>query len=349
MKIDNLALELCKGQVGTICEAVSEFIQDDVSEYRGRLHPIKEFETSAEEAGLNYLLMMSKSSDLKIALGYELRDTWTLIESGESAELSIDKILGENPDLFILSDPIDGSKANIQTYRTENYGKVVFGGPSLVFSTAIAFKQDNPTLDGAVACAMQDWDGRTFYSDEKSARIGVGKEEIGKPKMYQIEELDQVLKIYFGEHYFHGAIVGNFIREKLLDGLELEEWKSLGVRATGSTTAEILRSVDTKAISLDLRNEFRLALEGFGRTANRGCYSYDLAPPCFYAKQAGLTVLDPVSGENLNFELTNYNRHSYFVAPKSKVSDLILGVVQDEVIPGLNELAAKHYQKFPKI
>jgi hypothetical protein len=344
MGIEETALELCRGQVNTICSAVSGFVQESISEYRGRFHPIKRFETRAEKVGLEYLLTMNKLVDLKIALGYELKDKWTLIENEESTELSVDELLVESPDLFILSDPIDGSKADIRSY-----GNAVFGDPSLVFSTAIAFKQDDPTLNGAIACAMQNWDGRSFYTDGESAKIGIGKLEVGSPQNYNIKELDQVLKIYFGEHYLHGAIVGNFIREKLLENLDFEEWQSPGLRATGSTTAEILKAVETRAISFDLRNEFRLALEEFGRTANRGCYSHDLAAPCFYAKKAGLNVLDPNSGEDLDFRLLNYDRHSYFVAPESEVSDQILGIIQDEVLPGFPKLANKYYHRFPKL
>lgn len=332
-------LELCRGVTKYIQNSVTELIGKKVVEERGYDHPIYDHEITAEEAGLSFLLKESKrSKDLKIAFGFELRDKWFCIENGSWREAEIKNVKSEfNPDICILSDPIDGSKADVPVFGSRFGKPIADGGIYEVFSTAIAFFIDKPDLKDAECSAMQRWDGKQYFANRCEAVMSFEGEE-SAVRAKPLDEINLRTKLYTAGHYSHVSPISNFVVNTLLEELKIPEKESPGVRSTGSTTYEMLQPTMTRSIAFDIRDAVKRELEKYGIHMRRGAYTYDFAPPALFAKSAGVRML-ALDGTELDTNLLEYRTGSYFVSPPGEAGSKMLKVLQTKILPRLPEKA----------
>lgn len=335
-------LYLCKGLTRTVYNRVTELIGEDIVETRDYDHPISYYEKRAEETALNFLLKESKiHGNIKIAFGFELNPEWYCIHNGDVRDKGdLETVKRFTPHICILSDPIDGSKADVPVYESQ-FGKSVQDGDiDKVFSTAIAFFPDKASLKNSVACALQRWDGRQYYGDKHEAYIENKGEPVYGVKAKVMDDIGLKTKIYPAAHYAHAVPVSYFIITYLNKKLGLKEKVSFGVRSTGSTTCDIVEPTITNSIAIDIRAEVGKELEKHGIKIKRGCYTHDFAPPGFFAKKAGCVVLN-LNGNDLDCNLFEYKTGSYFVAPPGKAGETVFRILKEEILPQIPERVDK--------
>lgn len=331
-------LELCKGLAKYVHNSVSELRGRTVVEMRGPSHPIYQHETEAENAGLYFIQKESeRNPDLKIGLGFELLPKWYAVQKGVVSEMDVPTLKEFKPDICILSDPIDGSKADVPVYQSRFGKPIQEGGIYEVFTTAIAFHPDRPTLKDAVAAALQRWDGKQFFANQYESLVGFqGEEAIIKSQ--PLDEIGLHTKFYTGGHYSHVSPMATFVIETLLEEIGFPEKQSPGVRSTGSTTYDMLQPTMTRSIAFDIRNDVKKALEKYGVKMRRGAYSHDFAPPAFFAKRAGAFITN-LDGTEMNYDLFVDQTASYFEAPPGEAGKTVLRVLRDKVLPQIPEKA----------
>ncbi len=339
-------LGLCKGVTKYIYNKVFELRAKRVVERRGPNHPIYDHEMDAENAGLHFLLKESeRHPDLKMALGFELRPKWYCIQNGLKEEGDIEFVKEFNPDICLLSDPIDGSKADVPAYESRFGKPIIDGGLYEVFSTVIGFFVDKPTLKEAECCAIQRWDGKQYFANKHEALVGYeGEEAVVKAK--PLDEINLRTKLYTAAHYAHAAPIAYFAVETIREELQIPEKQSPGVRSTGSTTYEMLQPTMTKSIAFDIRDEVKRVLEKYGRKMERGAYTHDFAPPGFFAKRADVITLN-LDGTELDCNLLEYKTGSYFVSPQGGAGNKILKILQNKVLPKIPEKAEEWIDWYP--
>jgi|GEM_PF-5016368 len=338
-----LPIELCKGMTKSIYNAVEEIRSTGVKELRGD-HPISRHEVDAENAGLRYLTRESKKQpSLKMGLLYEQKTKGYLISDGNVREIEIEE-LKELPDIAFLSDPIDGSKAEIAIYLSSCNKPMQIGETQDAFSTVIAFNPDRHTLKDAAACALQRWDGWQFQADENGSTASYNGEEavITANRLDKIASKDT--KFYTAAHYGHALPMSTLVVEEILRELKISENDSPGVRSTGCTTADILKPTMTRSIAFDLREPVDREMRKYGLKMKRGCHSWDVAPPGLLAKRAG-AVLKDVYGNDIDCDLLADDYSSYFAAPPGEAGEKVLKIIRDKVLPKIPE-KVKSWKEF---
>jgi len=327
----------------SIYNSVEEIRSTGVKELRGD-HPISMHEIDAENAGLRYLTKESKKHPgLKMGLLYEQKSKGYLISDGKTREIEIEE-LKELPDIAFLSDPIDGSKAEIAIYLSSCSKPMQIGETQDAFSTVIAFNPDKHTLKDAVACAMQRWDGWQFHSDEDVSMANYHGEEavITANKLDVISSKDT--KFYTAAHYGHASSMATLVMEEILRELKIDENNSPGVRSTGCTTADMLKPTMTRSIAFDIREPVDKEMRKHGMKMKRGCHSWDVAPPGIFVKRAGAMLKD-VYGNDIDCSLLVDDYASYFVAPPGGAGEAVLRIIRDNILPQIPE-KVKSWKEF---
>lgn len=340
-------LELCRGLTRHVYETVPELLSENVVERRGYDHPIYQHEIDAENAALDYLLGESKKDpELKIVLGHELKPRWFCIKNGMKDERKISEVERFEPNICFLCDAIEGSKADVPVFTSSLGEPIPDGNLYEVFSTAIGFYIDRPTLKDAECASLQRWDGRQYFADKHHAYV----EFQGKKGIVEAGQLDEIglrTKIYGAGHYGHVSQITDFVIQGILKEFGIIERDSPGNRATGSTTYDMLMPSLTRSIAFDIRDVVKKELEklNFGLEKEgknyrlrmeRGAYTHDFAPPAFFAKRTGTKILN-LDGTEFDCNLLEYKTASFFEAPMGKAGNQVLSVLQEKILPKIPE------------
>ncbi|UCD03732.1 MAG: hypothetical protein JSW73_04295 [Candidatus Woesearchaeota archaeon] len=342
MKLD--PLKLCRGITRVAFNSVTSKREDllkkefDHIDVRGATHhPISQFEKDAEDAIRTFLLNESKrNKKSKVAIYFE-KEKWHYFENGEETFVEVDDLSKLKPYICLLCDPIDGSKSDVPTVRSGYNKPIILGDTDKLFSTVIAFYLDKPNLQDAECCAIQRWDGYQFFADKKYAFAEKAGEMASLVSLAPLNEITLTTKLYPAAHYLHAELISTFAIQEILKELKIPENYSLGYRATGSTTNEILQATTTRSISFDIRDIVKKELQKHNIKMKRGSYAHDFAPPAFFAsKVAGMNVWD-FEGNTLNCNLLKEETGSYFIAPEGEASNKIYNVLRTKVIPRLPE------------
>lgn len=172
-------------------------------------------------------------------------------------------------DIAFVNDNVEGTK-NLQ--NSERY------------TTFSALDPENPILEGTEAALAYRWNDEVYFSDGENAyQTDSGIDDASEIKSNPINTIDNTLKLKGQATGFNTSDYGAIMRT-WIEANDLEEPDHPSFKADGTTTSDILGTVNDRSLAIDLR-----ALK---KGAERLPYAHDFVAPARIAKDAGAEILE---------------------------------------------------------